>query len=41
MRTKEHDIHIRQSEKFKIDFANTESLRNGSIIIHDITLNVQ
>ena len=26
MRTKEHDMHIRLSEKFKIYFANTESL---------------
>ena len=39
MRTKEHDMQIRQSEKFKVDFANTERLRNGSIITMQNYLN--
>ena len=39
LRTKEHDMQIRQSDKYKVDFANTERLRNGSIITMQNYLN--
>ena len=30
---KEHNMKIRKSEKYKVNFANTERLKNGSVIM--------
>ena len=36
---KEHNMKIRQSEKYKVNFANTERLKNGSVIMMQNYLN--
>ena len=39
MKNKEHDMHIRQSEKYEVNFANTERLKTGSVIMMQKYLN--
>ena len=39
MKNKEHDMHIRQSEKYEVNFASTERLKTGSVIIMQKYLN--
>ena len=36
---KEHNMKIRKSEKYKVNFANTERLKNGSVIMMQNYLN--